>query len=65
MNMKKSLLFCVVLLMAIVMKAQLTVDNFEQRINDQSGMATNTSVRVESAMSPVPRKSAVRNTILY
>jgi hypothetical protein len=45
MNMKKSLLFCVMLLMAIVMKAQLTVDNFEQRINDQSGMATNITVR--------------------
>ena len=43
--MKRSLLVCVALLMTIAMKAQLTVDNFEQRINDQSGMATNITVR--------------------
>ena len=42
---KRSFLLFAALLMTIAMKAQLTVDNFEQRINDQSGMATNITVR--------------------
>ena len=45
MNMKRSFLLCMVLFMTIAVKAQLTVDNFAQRINDQSGMATDITVR--------------------